>query len=104
VLSFFTGAPHVSTAVATTDVTVWVLRRADLPELLASLPGLRAAVQRYLEQDDVQRYLREQQGAAPQQAELWVDAPCGRWRRRGPHRRSAPRRRSTPPRWRSGSG
>lgn len=71
-LSFFTGAPHVSTAVATTDVTVWVLRRADLPELLASLPGLRAAVQRYLGQDDVQRYLREQQGAAPQQAERWV--------------------------------
>jgi zinc transporter ZupT len=29
-------------------------------------------VQRYLGQDDVQRYLREQQGAAPQQAERWV--------------------------------
>jgi CRP-like cAMP-binding protein len=71
-LSFFTGAPHVSTAVATTDVTVWVLRRADLPELLADLPGLRAAVERDLGQDDVQRYLREQQGAAPQQAERWV--------------------------------
>ncbi|MFU8840672.1 MAG: cyclic nucleotide-binding domain-containing protein [Nitriliruptoraceae bacterium] len=72
VLSFFTGAPHVATAVATTDVTVWVLRRADLPELLTDLPGFRAAVQRYLEQPDVRRYLREQQGAAPQQAELWA--------------------------------
>jgi CRP-like cAMP-binding protein len=72
VLSFFTGAPHVSTAVATTDVTVWVLRRADLPELLAELPELRDAVHRYLEQPDVRRYLREQQGAAPQQAELWA--------------------------------
>lgn len=72
VLSFFTGAPHVATAVATTHVTVWVLRRADMPELLASLPGLRAAVRRYLRQKDVQRYLREQQGAAPQQAELWA--------------------------------
>jgi CRP-like cAMP-binding protein len=71
-LSFFTGGPHVSTAVATTDVTVWVLRRADLPELLAGLPGFRGAVERYLSQDDVQRYLREQQGAAPQQAERWV--------------------------------
>lgn len=72
VLSFFTGAPHVSTAIATSEVTVWVLRRADLPELLAQLPGLRAAVGRYLGQDDVQRYLREQQGATPQQAELWA--------------------------------
>lgn len=72
VLSFFTGAPHVATAVATTDVTVWVLRRADLSELLSSLPGLRAAVHRYLEQEDVKHYLREQQGAAPQQAELWA--------------------------------
>jgi CRP-like cAMP-binding protein len=72
VLSFFTGAPHVATAVATTPVTVWVLRRADLPELLANLPGLRAGVQRYLEQDDVRHYLREQQGVAPQQAELWA--------------------------------
>jgi CRP-like cAMP-binding protein len=71
-LSFFTGAPHVSTAVATTDVTVWVLRRADLPDLLADLPHLRTAVQRYLEQEDVKRYLHEQQGAAPQQAELWA--------------------------------
>jgi CRP-like cAMP-binding protein len=71
-LSFFTGGPHVSTAVATTDVTVWVLRRADLPELLADLPGFRAAVEHYLRQDDVQRYLQEQQGAAPQQAERWV--------------------------------
>jgi len=73
VLSFFTGAPHVATAVATTDVTVWVLRRADLSELLSSLPALRAAVHRYLEQEeDVKHYLREQQGAAPQQAELWA--------------------------------
>ena len=72
VLSFFTGAPHVATAVATSGATVWVLRRADLPELLASLPGFRAAVQGYLEQEDVRDYLREQQGAAPQQAELWV--------------------------------
>jgi CRP-like cAMP-binding protein len=72
-LSFFTGAPHVSTAVATTDVTVWVLRRADLPELLAGLPGLRASVESYLSQEAVQRYLREQQGAAPQQAERWVE-------------------------------
>jgi CRP-like cAMP-binding protein len=72
VLSFLTGAPHVATAVATTPVTVWVLRRADLPELLANLPDLRAAVQRYLEQEDVRHYLRQQQGAAPQQAELWA--------------------------------
>ena len=72
VLSLLTGAPHMATAVATTDVTVWVLRRADLPELLAELPGLRAAVHHFLDQEDVGRYLREQQGVAPQQAELWA--------------------------------
>ncbi|MFP4310463.1 MAG: cyclic nucleotide-binding domain-containing protein [Nitriliruptoraceae bacterium] len=72
VLSFLTGAPHVATAIATTDVTVWVLRRADLSELLAELPGLKASVQRALEEEDVQRYLREQQGAAPLQAERWA--------------------------------
>lgn len=71
-LSFFTGAQHVATAIATTEATVWVLRRADLEELLAGLPGFRAAVQRYLGDDDVQRYLREQQGAAAQQAHRWA--------------------------------
>lgn len=72
VLSFLTGAPHVATAVATSDVTVWVLRRSDLPDLLTELPGLRAAVQHALEQEDIHRYLRDQQGAAPQQAERWA--------------------------------
>jgi CRP-like cAMP-binding protein len=102
-LSFFTGAPHVSTAVATTDVTVWVLRRADLPELLGGLPGFRTAVEHHLEQQDVQRYLREQQGAAPQQAELWVRRAV----RSVASARPAPEVRSTAAEhaapWRSGS-
>ncbi len=72
VLSFLTGAAHVATAIATSDVTVWVLRRVDLPGLLEDLPGLRAAVQGALQHEDIRRYLREQQGAGPQQAERWA--------------------------------
>jgi CRP-like cAMP-binding protein len=71
-LSFFTGAPHDGTAVATTDVTVWVLRRNDLPDLLGRLPRFRAKVHAFLQREDVQRYLQEQQGVAAPQAQAWV--------------------------------
>jgi CRP-like cAMP-binding protein len=71
-LSFFTGGPHVTTAVATTDVTVWVLRRNDLSDLLGTLPGFRAAVHTYLQQDEVRAYLHDRQGVAPQRAQAWI--------------------------------
>jgi CRP-like cAMP-binding protein len=71
-LSFFTGGPHVTTAVATTDVTVWVLRRDDLPDLLQTLPAFRSAVHDLLQQDEVQVYLRDSQGVAPQRAQAWI--------------------------------
>jgi CRP-like cAMP-binding protein len=71
-LSFFTGAPHVATAVATTDTVVWVLRRSDLPDLLRTLPRFRTAVHGFLQRAPVQRYLEEQQGVAAPQAQAWV--------------------------------
>jgi CRP-like cAMP-binding protein len=71
-LSFFTGAPHVATAVATAETVVWVLRRSDLPDLLRTLPRFRAAVHGFLEQEPVRHYLEEQQRVAAPEAQVWV--------------------------------
>lgn len=71
-LSLFTGAPHVATAVATSDGVVWVLRRRDLAALLDALPRLRHAVHAFLERPDVGHYLQDQQGVGAPQVQAWI--------------------------------
>lgn len=73
-LSFLTGGLHTTTAIAATPVTVWVLRRRELPGLLEALPRFREAVHAFLEQSEVSFYLEQRQGFEPARAQAWLHA------------------------------
>lgn len=72
VMSFLTNAPHTSTAIAITNVTVWVLRRQDFEDLVQRSPVFRQAVKSFVQQQDVLCYLQERQHFDPQQIDQWV--------------------------------
>jgi CRP-like cAMP-binding protein len=71
-MSFLTGARHAVTAVATTDATVWVLRKRDFDQLLEKSRMLAQAVQDFLRQEEVFSYLRQKQDFDPNKAARWV--------------------------------
>ncbi|MDJ0573600.1 MAG: cyclic nucleotide-binding domain-containing protein [Xenococcaceae cyanobacterium MO_234.B1] len=71
-LSFVTGAPHTVTAVAKTDVAVWVLRKQDFEEMLQQSKDLETEVSRFLEQPKITEYLQKRQHFEPNKAGAWV--------------------------------
>ena len=71
-LSFVTGAPHTVTAVAKTDVAVWVLRKQDFEEMLQQSKDLETEVSRFLEQPKITDYLQKRQHFEPHKAGAWV--------------------------------
>jgi len=58
-LSFLTGARHSTSAVATTEVTVWVLLRRHFDEALGRSRALAMAVETYVQGGELTQYLRE---------------------------------------------
>ncbi|MGK7948779.1 MAG: cyclic nucleotide-binding domain-containing protein [Xenococcaceae cyanobacterium] len=71
-LSFITGAPHTVTAVAKTDVAVWVLRKQDFEEMLQQSKDLEVGVSNFLEQPKVADYLQKRQHFEPNKVGVWV--------------------------------
>ena len=71
-LSFITGAPHTVTAVAKTDVAVWVLRKQDFEEMLQQSRELEVGVGNFLEQPKVADYLQTRQHFEPNKVGAWV--------------------------------
>lgn len=75
-LSFVTGANHSVSAIALTDVQVWVLRKRDFEEMLQQSKNLEEAVKVFLEQPKMQNYLLKQQNFTPSQAGQWLQKAC----------------------------
>ena len=71
-LSFITGAPHTVTAVAKTDVAVWVLRKQDFEEMLQQSKDLEVGVSNFLKQPKVADYLQTRQHFEPNKVAVWV--------------------------------
>lgn len=71
-LSFLTGTRHSVSAVATTDTTVWVLRRRDFDEILKSTPQLEQRVKAFLQQQETTHYLQQKQNFDHEQAARWT--------------------------------
>ena len=71
-LSFVTGAPHTVTAVAKTDVAVWVLRKQDFEEMLLQSKDLEVGVSNFLEKPKVDDYLQKRQHFESNKAGAWV--------------------------------
>jgi CRP-like cAMP-binding protein len=55
--SFVTGMRHTATAVAHSACEVWVLRRADLDELVAGEPSIRRALAEFVDTPRIEEYL-----------------------------------------------
>ncbi|ACB54528.1 unknown [Crocosphaera subtropica ATCC 51142] len=75
-LSFVTGAKHTVSAIALTDVQVWVLRKRDFEEMLQQSKNLEDSVKKFLEQPKMENYLLKQQNFTSSQAGQWVEKAC----------------------------
>lgn len=71
-LSFLTGARHSVSAVATEDMTVWVLRRKDFLDLLRQTPALAQHVKAFLSRLEVASYLQRKQQFDHDAAARWT--------------------------------
>jgi CRP-like cAMP-binding protein len=71
-MAFLTGARHTSAAVATRDTAVWMLRKQDFEELLATDPELEHRVRDYLEDREIADYLKHKQHFDYDRASRWV--------------------------------
>ncbi|MGK7962013.1 cyclic nucleotide-binding domain-containing protein [Crocosphaera sp.] len=75
-LSFVSGGNHTVSAIALTDVTVWVLRKRDFEEMIQQSKNLDDSIKRFLEQPKMQDYLLKQQHFTPSQAGQWIQKAC----------------------------
>ncbi len=75
-LSFVSGANHTVSAVALTDVEVWVLRKRDFEEMIQQSKNLDESIKKFLEQPKMQDYLLKQQNFTSSEAGQWIQKAC----------------------------
>ncbi len=75
-LSFVTGANHTVSAIALTDVQVWVLRKRDFEEMIQQSKNLDEGIKTFLAQPKLQDYLLKQQNFTSSQAGQWIEKAC----------------------------
>jgi CRP-like cAMP-binding protein len=71
-MSFLTGTRHTVSAVATTDTTVWVLRKSDFEEILKKAPEFDQHIKDFLQQQEIAIYLQQKQHFNPDRAARWT--------------------------------
>ncbi len=71
-MAFVVGGRHSSTAIASSDVTFWVLEKHDFEILLSHVPTLNEKLAVYLKNHKIRDYLTTQQRLSVSKAELWV--------------------------------
>jgi CRP-like cAMP-binding protein len=72
-LSFITGATHTVTAIATTPVQAWSIRKQDFENLLQQSSHLENSLKTFLEQPKLQEYLEKRQKLESSQAIAWIE-------------------------------
>jgi CRP-like cAMP-binding protein len=72
-LSCVTGAPTSDTAVAATDVSLWVIPKTAVDALILNSPEMTQRVHRLLRSPDVSAYLVARHGMALDAAQAWLD-------------------------------
>ena len=72
-MAFLLGGQHVSTALAKTNITFWVLEKPDFINLIHQIPALRNTLQSYLKDQSVQTYLTQAQKLSQSKAQTWVN-------------------------------
>jgi CRP-like cAMP-binding protein len=71
-LAFITGLTHTVTAIAKTEVTVWILKKQDFEEMLQQSESLEKSIKIFLEDPRLQNYLQKRQGFEPTKVTDWV--------------------------------
>ncbi len=71
-LSFLTGTKHSVTAVASSDVTVRVLLRRHFDELMKRSAAFASAVERFIRQEELSRYLQAKHQFDSDKTARWV--------------------------------
>ncbi len=75
-LSFVSGANHTVSAIALTDVKVWVLRKRDFEEMIQQSKNLDERLKQFLEQPKMANYLLKQHNFTSSQAGRWIQKAC----------------------------
>lgn len=71
-LAFLTGRTFTTSVSALGPTRVWVLRRREFDDLLASCPTFRRNVERFLESEEIEQYLVERHAVDREQHARWV--------------------------------
>jgi CRP-like cAMP-binding protein len=82
-LAFLTGAPYSFTARATEDVNLWVLPKSTFFTLLPKSPTLEKAVQLWIRNPKVTKYLTNQHALSSDKVKQWQDKSVHNIIRRG---------------------
>jgi CRP-like cAMP-binding protein len=71
-LAFITGLAHTVTAIAKTEVAVWILRKQDFEEMLQQSESLEKSIKLFLEDPRLHNYLQKRQGFELTKITDWV--------------------------------
>jgi CRP-like cAMP-binding protein len=72
-MAFVVGGQHASSAVAETDITFWILEKADFLELLNQVDPSHAKLKAYLKTEYIHQYLTQEQHLPENKAQRWVN-------------------------------
>jgi CRP-like cAMP-binding protein len=71
-MAFFSGAPHGTSALATTDCEIAMLPREDFEDLLETSPGLNTATQNLVQGEEIACYLQQRHSLTLDEVKAWV--------------------------------
>ncbi|MDV3349212.1 cyclic nucleotide-binding domain-containing protein [Leptothoe sp. LEGE 181152] len=72
-MAFFTGAPHGTVAIATTDCEIASLPRESFEDLLETCPELNEATQHLVQGDEIAQYLLQRHHLTRNEIKAWVE-------------------------------
>ncbi len=72
-MGFFTGCPHATVAVATTNASIWLIPKKNFEILIQHTPHLADKLRKLLKGDEVAKYLIERQEMSPESSKEWIN-------------------------------
>ena len=70
-MAFFTGCPHATVAVVTTNASIWLIPKRSFEILIQHTPHLAEKLRKLLKGDEVAKYLIERQEMSKESSEKW---------------------------------
>ncbi len=72
-MAFFTGRPHATVAVATTNASIWLIPKKNFETLIQHTHQLAEKLRNVLKGDEVAKYLIERQEMSLEDSKEWVE-------------------------------